>query len=121
MKSIKTTDGRTIKRVSRWITVYRMNPTKRHPLYRYSVDEFGRMPSDPRFNPIDGTILDYFVFKGKMYALDQFKFKDELPCYCENGIRHFISGEEVGVENPLLLESDGDDFEKVRIYKRISQ
>ena len=73
MKEITCIDGRKVKRVSRWIKLEQnYNPCKRNSLWDYVSDSAGYHPYSDKFDPTDGLYLDYFKFRGKTYALDQF-------------------------------------------------
>ena len=116
MKTFKTTTGRTIARVSRYIKIRTDYVTSRHSLYDYadsSSEEDGK------------RLLDYFIYHGKKYALNQFmrlgsNFIPEVYQFEENGKTQFLSGvDSENYYNPLLIEVD-EYGESVRIYEEIA-
>lgn len=115
MKTFITTDGKQIKRISRWIKIKQAyNITERHNLYYYAeqIDE-------------NENVLDYFVFNGRKYALSQFyrfgtMFTPTPPLmFYENDKLQFISGyDSENYFNSLLIEIS-DCGEYVRIYEEL--
>lgn len=73
MKKVFITDsGKRFTR-SRWITIHHAcDVTSRHSLYDYATDAHGYHPYQDKFNPENGTYLDYFRYNGRLYALEQF-------------------------------------------------
>ena len=122
MRKFKTENGTTLKRVSRWIKVRQAyNITKRHSLYGYATDENGHYEGSSNFNPKSETFLDYFIFCGKKYALNQFigcssqwgypiMFYDEF----EN-LNHISGYDSEDYYKPLLIELS-ESGEYVRCY-----
>lgn len=107
MKTFQTKNGKEITRLSRWIKVrtdYKI--TERHSLYYYAND-CG-----------DGEkYVDYFIFRGRKYAIGQF-FKLDYPIFFDeaNGKTTYLSGYDCeNYYNPLLIEIDGYG-EYVRVY-----
>jgi len=117
MKIIKTNDNRYIKRVSRWIKIRQAyNITSRHSLFYYRMDENGYRDGQTNFNPDNGTYLDYFVFNGRKWAIDQFLRMDFPITWEENDKLQFLSGyDSENYYNPLMIEID-DSGEYVRCY-----
>ena len=73
MKIVTCTDGTKLRRISRWIKLQcNWHPTSRNSLWDYACDGSGYHPYQDRFNPGEGLYLDYFRFRGKTYALEQF-------------------------------------------------
>lgn len=73
MKKVFVTESGNKYTRSRWINVrHAYDVTPRHSLYDYCTDENGYHPYQDKFNPENGTYLDYFKYNGKLYALDQF-------------------------------------------------
>lgn len=116
MTTFKTTTGRTIARVSRYIKIRTDYVTSRHSLYDYadsSSEEDGK------------RLLDYFIYHGKKYALNQFMrlgsmIIPEVYQFEENGKTQFLSGvDSENYYNPLLIEVD-EYGESVRIYEEIA-
>jgi len=114
-------------RVSRWITVKQnYHPNKRNSLWYYVMDEYGRKPGDNEFNPKNGLFLDYFTYKGRNYAVEQFWLLGNvfyLPftySYEEKGKRIYLSAVDMDGDlfNPIYVEFD-EYGEKVRIYEEI--
>lgn len=72
-KIIVSKDGEKYERISRWIKLRQnYHPNKRNSLWDYVCDENGYHPYQDNYNPENGLYLDYFKFKGKTYALEQF-------------------------------------------------
>lgn len=113
----------TITRVSRWISIKQnYNANKRNSLHYYISDGYGNKIDSPDFNRADGTFLDYFTFKSRNYAIEQFYRLDSMYIGSENRIikdgRETINICAVDVENyynPLYLEID-ESGERVRLY-----
>lgn len=124
MKKIIANDGHILNRVSRWIRVrHNYNPSKRNSLWYYVTDGNGRKECHSDFDPTTGLCLDYFVWNGRKWAIEQFNsvygtmgippifFEDE------NGKTSFISGyDSENYYNPILIELD-DGCEYVRVYE----
>ena len=118
----------TFRRVSRWISVKQnYNPSKRNPLYDYTMDERGYKPYQDKFNPENGLYLDYFEFRGKKYAIEQFWslgnpfYSAETVSYTgEDGKTHYLSGiDSEPLYNPLYIEMDAYG-ERVRVYEEVA-
>lgn len=123
MKKIVTTDGQTILRVSRWISIrHAYDASKRHSLAYYITDGYGRRSNDPKYDPSAGTYLDYFVWGGKKWALDQFLRCGSMFCpteirWEENGEIRCIAGIDAeNYINPIMIELD-ECCEHVRVYR----
>ena len=124
MKKIVTKEGRTLKRVSRWIRIRQnYNPSRRNPLWYYVTDGNGRREGQTGYDPSTGLFLDYFVWNGRKWALEQFirlggpwggppiMFTDD------NGKTSCIAGyDSENYHNPILIEID-DYGEYVRVYE----
>ena len=116
MKTITTTNGQKLQRVSRWIKINQAyNITEKHSLFYYAekIDD-------------NETVLDYFIFQGKKYALNQFyRFgtawtPGNIPMFYENDKLNFISGyDSENYYNPILIEVS-DCCEAVRLYKEVN-
>lgn len=127
MKLIKTTDGKTLKRVSRWIKVRQnYNPSKRNGLWDYVRDENGYGPYSDKFDP-ETAMLDFFRWNGRNWALEQFYSLGGMmggaPIFFENedGKLSYIAGyDSQNYFNPILIEVD-DCSEYVRIYEEASE
>ena len=114
-------------RVSRWITVKEdYNPTKRNSLWDYVEDENGYHPYNSNFDPTNGTYLNYFVWQGRKYAVEQFLALGN-PFYCpvsysyedENGRLCYLSGVDGdNYYNPIYVEFS-ECCEQVRIYQEV--
>ena len=127
MKQFRTVDGKnTITRLSRWIQIKQnYNVNKRNSLYEFSTDGNGYTPGHSKYNPDNGTYLDYFCFNGRNYAIGQFivlgsvwyggapyEFTDT------DGKSTFIHAVDYYGDlcNPLYIEFD-EYGERVRVYK----
>ena len=118
-------------RVSRWIKVKQnYRPNKRNSLWDYVTDGAGYNTYSDNFNPEknNGLFLDYFTFRGKNYALEQFI---AIGCiwdnighsagYYEHGEKHFISAyDRDSYYNPLYIELD-ECGEIVRVYEEVKR
>ena len=127
MKQFKTIDGKhTITRLSRWITIRtNYNASKRNSLYDYSTDENGYRPHQDEYNPAGGTYLDYFIFGGRTYAIEQFislgsMWIGEQPYRFTDTDGEISSVHAVDLDgclyNPLYIEID-EYGERVRVYQ----
>lgn len=121
-KEITCTDGNTITRLSRWVEIrHAYDVTPRHSLYDYATDGAGYHPYHEKFNPTDGVYLDYFIFNGKKYALEQFMrcgspFMPYSAMWNESDGLHVLSGvQEDEYFHPLMIELD-EYCERVRVY-----
>jgi hypothetical protein len=117
------------RRVSRWIQIRQnYNPGKRNRLWDYVTDENGRHPYQDNFSPENGLFLDYFIFNGRTYAIEQFiGFGSIADCighhtgYIENGEKYYLSGfDSEDYYRPILLELD-DCGERVRVYEEVQK
>lgn len=110
MKIIKCKDSTQFKRVSRWITIKdAFSIRKDNMLYAFSTDNY----------------VQYFIHKGKKYALNQFIVLDSTwiggnqHIFVENGKECYISAVDcTNYYNPYYLELSKDG-EKVRLYELI--
>ena len=129
MKEITCTDGTKLRRISRWIKLKQnYNPTKRNSLWDYVSDSAGYHPYSDKFDPSDGLYLDYFKFKGKTYALDQFFC---IGSAFLGGVPHMYYDEhgKLGVIGTLYMDSpifgpaiygEWDEYcEHVRLYEEV--
>ena len=113
-------------RASRWIKVKQnYNPCNRNSLWDYVTDGYGYSPYQDKFNPETGLFLDYFIYRGRTYAIGQFLALNN-PFFCpsgysyedEDGHVNFLSG--VDGDNyysPIYIEMD-ECGEYVRVYER---
>ena len=120
---IRDTHARRAERLSRWITVqHAYDVTPRHSLYDFATDENGYHPWQNEFNPENGVYLDYFVWNGKKYALEQFiayggcaEF-GHYHGYVENGEDHYFAGyDAMTIFASIMIETD-EFLERVRVY-----
>lgn len=126
MKEIVTKDGKNLMCLSRWIKIrHAYNVTSRHCLYNYCTDENGYCPGQSRFNPENGTFLDFFRFAGRKWAMNQFirfgGMMGGIPPMWEDeyGKLRFLSGyDSENYYNPFLIELS-EDCEYVRIYREV--
>ena len=118
MKTIVTKDGRKIRRVSRWISIrHAYNVTKRHSLWYYATDGNGYRNGSEKFDPSSETYLDYFVWNGRKWAIDQFYRLDYPIMWEEDSKLNFIGGyDSENYYNPILIEID-EYGEYVRVYE----
>lgn len=123
MKTFTTTDGNKITRISRWIKIqHNYNPNKRNKLWYYVTDGNGYIEGQTGYDKSTGLYLDYFVFNGRKYAINQFMNLNN-PFYCnpvmfyENDKLHHLSGyDSENYYNPIMIElSDGCEY--VRVYQ----
>lgn len=125
-KIYTNSSGDRIEQLSRWIKVHTIPVTKRHSLYDYATDDCGRHPYQDNFDPGDGVLLDYFVYQGKQYALEQFLSTHSAlggwdPYYSANNVDDYVilSGYEADEYfHPLLIEI-GAYGELVRVYREL--
>lgn len=117
MKEFRTKNNTIIQRVSRWIRIRQAyDITKRHSLHYYRMDENGYRDGQSNFKPENGTFLDYFIFNGRKYAIEQFLRLDCPIMFEENDKLQYLSGyDSENYYNPLLIEID-DSGEYVRCY-----
>ena len=126
MKAFYTKDGKNIvNRLSRWITIKQAyNVNRRNSLFDFSTDENGYTPSQENYNPENGTFLDYFVFKGRKYAIEQFISLGSVWCGGSpyeftdtDGKSTFVHAVDFygDLYNPLYIELD-EYGERVRVY-----
>lgn len=125
MKKLKSVDGEDLTRVSNWITIQRnYRPNKRNSLWDYVCDDAGYHPYQSKFNPENGLFLDYFRYRGRTYAVDQFYllgsfFVSTPPIeYIEHGESHFIGTVDMdgNIFHPLYGEWD-EYGERIRLYE----
>ena len=123
---IETTPQK-MRRVSRWITIkHNYNPRPNNYLWDYVMDENGYKPYQNTFNPENGLYLDYFTWRGRNYAIEQF-WRLGNPFYTafslayeiENGGLCYLSGVDAeNIYNPIYIEFD-ECCERVRVYEEI--
>lgn len=124
MKKIIANDGHVLNRRSRWIPIrHNYRPNKRNRLWYYVTDSKGRREGQRDFDPSSGLTLDYFVWNGRTWAIEQFYSvygtMGIMPIFFEdeNGKTSFISGyDSENYYNPILIELD-DCGEYVRVYE----
>lgn len=115
-----------IRRISRWIQVERTyDITPRHSLYDFCTDDNGYHPYQDKFNPERGIYLDYFRFRGRKYALEDFYRLGSMMLpfsmmWEEKDGLHWIGGCEMSgnIFHSLLIELD-DFGEHVRVYEEV--
>lgn len=111
------------QRVSRWITVqHNYTPRKNNRLWDYVTDSYGYKPYQEQFNPENGLFLDYFMFGGRSYAVEQFLRLGSMwsaVAYAyedKEGKTAFLSGYDMDdYYDPIFVEFD-EYCEKVRVY-----
>ena len=126
-KTFETIDRKNeVVKLSRWISVKQnYNVRKNNSLYDFSTDENGYKPYEKNYDPKNGTYLDYFTFKGKNYAIEQFICIGSA--WCAGKPYMFIDTDGkisvVGavdfygdLYDPLYIELDAY-CEKVRVYR----
>lgn len=128
MKIITSKDGRKYQRVSRWITHHtNYNPRQDNALWDYVCDGNGYHPYEEKFNPTEGLYLDYFRYKGKNYALDQFYalggvWVGSWPIEYDDGDgkSSYIGAIDMDGDmfHPLYLEVE-EGCERIRLYKEV--
>lgn len=114
------------QRISDWIAVkHDYAPQKNDSLWSYVTDGDGYYPHEDRFEPEHGLFLDYFVFGGRRYAMNQFLLLNAMWAAVafsykdENGKPSFLSGFDIeDYFNPIHVEFD-EDCEKVRLYREV--
>jgi len=117
---IKTKDNRELKRVSRWIQIrHNYRPNKRNSLWYYVQDENGYREGRKGYNPENGLYLDYFVWNGRTWAIEQFYRMDVPMMWEEDGKLHWVAGyDSENYYNPILIEMD-EYGEYVRVYEEV--
>lgn len=127
-KTFISTDGRAkITRISGWLPIKtNYKPGKNNRLWNYVTDDAGRGPYNDNFNPDSGLYLDYFTYKGRNYAINQF-YRCGTPWLSiapyeyidSDGLPVFIGAmdmdSDIWCKNPLFLELCGSG-EAVRLY-----
>jgi hypothetical protein len=125
MKLIKASDGCEYTR-SRWLTIKQnYNPTKKNKLWDYVIDGSGYHPYQEKFNPDDGLFLEYFKYKGRLFAIEQFMVigsvwnPGEAPYYEDKEGNHTLSAfDSEEYFHPYYIEID-DCGEHVRVYEEV--
>lgn len=122
MKILERINGGQIVRVSRWIKVNELyDITPRHNLYDYATDENGYKTGEEKYNGENGNYCNYFVFRGKKYAIEQFIAMNGVWCmqdgYVEKGEKCYLSGYDADgdIYYPIMIEWD-EYCEHVRVY-----
>ena len=119
MTEIITKDGKTIRRLSRWIKIQRAyNVNKRNSLWYYVTDGNGYREGQSGFDPSTGLYLDYFRWNGRTWAVEQF-MRLVYPIFWEDkeGKLNWLSGyDSENYYNPILIEFD-EYCEYVRVYE----
>lgn len=117
-KEFETQNGTKIYRVSRWIKIQQAyNITKRNSLYYYATDENGYREGQNNFNPENGLYCDFFKWRGRKYAIEQF-LRLDYPIFFNDtdGKLNYLSGyDSENYYNPILIELD-NCCEYVRVY-----
>ena len=131
MKEITCIDGTKLRRISRWIKLRQnYSPSKRNSLWDYVSDSAGYHPYSDKFDPSDGLYLDYFVYKGQTYALDQFYilgsfFLTHPPYmyYDENGKLAVIGTMYMdgSIWGPAMYGEWDECCEYVRLYEEVKE
>lgn len=129
MKIITCEDGTKLRRISRWIKLnHNYTPNSRNSLWNYACDGYGRHPYQDKFDPTDGLYLDYFRFRGRTYALEQFFI---LGSMWLGGKPYFYKDEDgklgvigtVDMDGPIFgpaLYGEWDGYcEYVRLYEEV--
>jgi len=126
-KIIKTKEGRTLKRVSRWISIrHNYNPSKRNALWYYVRDGYGYAEGQAGYDPSQGLHLDYFRWNVRNWAIEQFILMGGMmggaPYFYEDddgktGVIGAYDSE--NYYNPILIEMD-EYGESVRVYEEVS-
>ena len=135
LKSFDIYDGKETEReynfvrVSRWMRIKtNYKPNKRNSLWDYVTDGDGYKSYQENFTPEKGLFLDYFTFRGKKYALEQFI---AIGCvwdnighyagYYENKEKHYLSAyDHESYFYPLYIELD-ECGENVRVYEEVKR
>lgn len=128
MKKIVTKEGKTLKRVSRWIRIQQnYNPSRRNPLWHYVTDGNGYHEYQCGYDPSTGLFLDFFRWNGRNWALEQFirlgGMMGGAPYTYEDddgklGVIGAYDSE--NYYDPILIEID-DCGEYVRVYEEDSE
>ena len=108
---ITTIEGRSYKRVSRWIKIDIRPVTKKHALFDYA-DIYGCADGE--------GLLTCFRYKGRLYALGQF-MRFTYPEFYDgaDGTRQFLCGYDCTTwYKPLVCEID-DSGEYIRLYEEL--
>lgn len=116
MNYIETTNGRLLKRCTRWLKIRTdYNVTSRHQCYYYAED-IGN----------GENCVDYFMLYGHKIALNRFyrfgtMFTPQPPeMWYENDVLHHISGyDSENYFDPMLIELDPLG-EYVRVYREVT-
>lgn len=120
---ITTTDGKQMRRVSRWIKLRNnFNPSPRNRLWDYVTDSNGYHSYQDKFQSDTALDLYYFRFGGRNYALEQFYVLPGPPIMYENedGKRGVIGTVDMdgNLSHPLYGEWD-ECCEHVRLYEEV--
>lgn len=116
-KIIKTNNGETYRRVSRWIAIDCKYITSRHSLWDYA----DKSSEDEKEAPVL-----CFRYNNRLYAIGQFvrfdfPFRTDMTGheFKENGETHTLCAYDAmrGLFNPLILEIDSYG-EHVRLYEQ---
>ena len=130
MKIITCTDGTKLRRISRWIKLQcNLAPNSRNSLWNYACDGSGYHPYQDRFNPGEGLYLDYFRFRGRTYALEQFFVLGGMW----TGGKPYFYKDDYGLHTIATVDMDGPIFgpalygewdeycEHVRLYEEVRE
>lgn len=123
MKKITTESGHVLNRRSRWIPIrHNYRPSRRNSLWYYVTDGNGYREGQTGFDPSSGLNLDYFVWNGRKWAIEQFYSvwgtMGIMPMvWHESDGDHAISGYDAeNYFSPILIELD-EYGENVRVYE----
>ena len=127
-KIYTTKDGKHDFIRSRWLKVQNAyNVTPRHSLWDFVSDENGYKPHDKMFNPENGNFLDWFMYRGRKYAIEQFVGLGSVWCggvpyeiQETDGKSTFIHAVDFSgdIFRPLYIEiSEYGDY--VRVYEAV--
>lgn len=128
MKKIIANDGHVLNRVSRWIKIRQnFRPNRRNSLWYYVMDGNGHREGQSDYDPSTGLFLDYFIWNGRKWALEQFialgGMMGGTPIFFENedGKTSYIAGyDSENYYNPILIEF-GDGYDYVRVYEEVHE
>ena len=120
-KVIETKEGTKLRRVSRWIKIRQnYSPTPRNSLWYYVMDGNGYREGQEKFDKNTGLYLNYFVWCGRKWAMEQFLRLPNFPVmWEENGKLHWVCGYDAeNYFNPIQIEID-EYGEYVRVYEEV--
>lgn len=127
-KVYRTLDGEHAFTRSRWIEIrHAYTVGKNNSLYEFATDEYGYKPHGKNFNPENGLYLDYFVYNGRKYALEQFIGIGSMAC---PGEPYHVKNNDGSISTICAVDFYGDLYnplyaefdvccEKVRVYEKV--